>query len=271
MDQKEFLSTLTDISPMEITRHELALYNDFFGGSGWDDARRAKAIPWQIRKAVGVDLPKIISEEEAEKMSLADKIKHEAEEVSFYRKTIPLTSLLAGGLGAGVGAAIPKKNRVLGSLIGSYLGTNFGGIGETVPEEVQLMRTDPEHSGILTGAIAKTDIGKKIIEKHPELIVSASNVATGGALAALPYYVAKKYYPYHSAKLESLMKPWLERLKSTPKIGKGYLKYLPATLGLIPALSYASYLANEGVLRGTAMGIEKGLEKVKKLKEPSDD
>ncbi len=217
------------------------------------------AANYGIRKALKIESPKIISEEEGKKMSLADKARAAAEENKYLKNTIPLTKLVASGIGAGMGALATKENPIVGALGSSYLASPIGDMAAGTAKEIESIKKDPENSGFMLGTLSKIPGGKKFIQDHPELVSGASAATAAGTSVALPYYIAKKYYPYHSGMVGEKINFGREMLKTKipPKVRKNLLKFLPVTIGLAPLLSYLGYLGTEYALKGSALGLDK--------------
>jgi len=214
------------------------------------------------RKALGVDLPEVITTDQAKKKSLKDNLRIQIAEADYLRKTLPLTKLISGTVGAGIGLGLSKTRNPIGAVIGGGIGSILGDIASATPAQTMMTRTDPEHSGMINKIIAQSESGKKFLKDHPELASNIQTIAMTGAATGLPYYIAKKYYPFHAKGIGLGLKKAKDALDSKSK--KSLSSILPALGAAIVGPAAVSHLALTGqslALRGA----RKALKEVEKI------
>ncbi|NDC22573.1 MAG: hypothetical protein EBZ49_00360 [Proteobacteria bacterium] len=208
-----------------------------------------------IQKLLGVREPALITEEEAKKMKMEQLLAQQADEIRYLKNTAPAAGLASGILGAGIGAAL-TKHRGIGAIAGGYLGSTLGMGAATVLLEARQNQIDPENSGLAGMLLSNSDKGKEFIRKNPKLFAGLSQTAATGLAAALPYYVAKKYYPWHAQKVKRLVSRASKPSEALVRfVDENATKILPLILLGGPASQYLSYLAAEQTTKGIGKGV----------------
>ena len=215
-----------------------------------------------VRRGMGIELPKGITQEQGEKMSGTDLMRFQANELAYNNKMAPINAAISGIGGAGLGALALKKSRPIGAMAGGLLGSSLGaGMGGGLARHAANLKADPKHSGIL-GLAARNDTARDFIKEHPEEVALGTSAVSLGATAAAPYIMAKHYYPYHTKKYIS---PALKKVsdkfsKLSPEKSKALAKWaIPGTAAAIAYPVLTTYLQSsmlEGALRAGALGTD---------------
>lgn len=210
------------------------------------------------RDAIGLGDPPTLTEDQYKKLSLKQKLLHEADALRFSRKTMVPTGIGSGLVGGGLGALAGKNSLgpVAGGALGAYLSGPVGGasLAAAIPRTNELALADPENVSVANKVISAVPAGRDWLHKHPELGTHLGQAALLGLGTALPYYAAKKYYPYHTQKyLSNNFDKVVSMVKKLPsgEVRKGALGLLGLG-GAVVLTNYAQQGMAEAALRGAA-------------------
>jgi len=202
-------------------------------------------------------LPDVPTAEKMRAMGLREQLRQSSKEMEYTKKlTIPSALIGAAG-GAAMGGAVgPKGAKLLSSAFGAYMGGNVGAsYAPYMAQQNTLIKTDPENSGLLGMVLGKRREGRDFLREHPEGVSVGEQALQAGLLGSLPYFVMKKYYPYHAQKIKNAVSAHLQdglAKVRTPEfqsaMKKWYVPAVGASVALPTAINY-----------GTAAGMQHGL------------
>lgn len=214
------------------------------------------ALTMLAAKKMGLEAPEHITTREAKNMSKADKLRYEASSARFNSRLGLMSGMATGVAGALAGAYMGRKlNPLVGGAAGLYAaGILNAGISQT-PHLSRTLKKDPEHSGSLLAILAKNEKIKKHVQDNADAYTAAEVGGTVGLTAALPYYIAKKYYPYHSEYLKAKVSETITNPQVVNKVRslQDYYKKLPMSKKLLAAAALGGATLGLPVLK-SALG-----------------